>query len=597
MKKPTILMLALLMCCLVLFVSCDETNRTLQTTNPQITEQPAPCVNGHTEVIDAAIAPTCTKNGKTAGKHCSVCGEVLVAQKEVDALGHTETIDAAIAPTCTEKGKTEGKHCSVCNEVLVAQTNVDALGHNEIIDAPAVPPSCTEKGKTESKHCSICNEILTSQIELDALGHTEIIDFAITPTCTAAGKTGGKHCSVCKEILIPQTELNALGHTEAIDAAIAPTCTKNGKTAGKHCSVCSEVLVAQKDVDALGHTETIDAAIAPTCTEKGKTEGSHCSVCSAILIVQIDLEAIGHNTVIDIAVAPSSFTTGLTEGSHCSSCKDTIVEQKEIPALSAPIADLSAIPDYTDSPFFVLNNNTPYFTAKQYASCSYEYYSLLDALGRCSVAMTCIGIDLMPTDEYGDISSVTPTGWQSVQYDIVPGGYLYNRCHIIGFQLSGENANRQNLITGTRYFNVSGMLPFENMIADYVKETQNHVLFRVSPIFVGDELVARGVQMEAYSVEDNGAGICFNVFVYNVQPGIIIDYATGNNQKADDDSTSEEDSSGKDYNYILNISTKKFHYPSCSSVKNMNEENKSFFNGTRDEAISAGYSPCGRCDP
>ena len=158
---------------------------------------------------------------------------------------------------------------------------------------------------------------------------------------------------------------------------------------------------------------------------------------------------------------------------------------------------------------------------------SYETYSPLDELGRCGVAQANIGLDLMPTEKRGSIGQVKPSGWQTVKYDIVDGKYLYNRCHLIGYQLSGENANRENLITGTRYMNVEGMLPFENMVADYVKETENHVLYRVTPVFEGSELVARGVQIEALSVEDNGDGICFNVFVFNVQPGIVIDYATG----------------------------------------------------------------------
>ena len=165
---------------------------------------------------------------------------------------------------------------------------------------------------------------------------------------------------------------------------------------------------------------------------------------------------------------------------------------------------------------------------------SFEEYSDLDELGRCGAAYANIGQDLMPTQKRGDISRVKPTGWRSVKYDIVDGKHLYNRCHLIGYQLTAENANEKNLITGTRYMNVDGMLPFENMVADYIKETDNHVLYRVTPIFDGNDLVAQGVQMEACSVEDDGEGICFNVFVYNVQPGIEIDYATGESWLADD---------------------------------------------------------------
>ena len=192
------------------------------------------------------------------------------------------------------------------------------------------------------------------------------------------------------------------------------------------------------------------------------------------------------------------------------------------------------IPPYDGTPYVVLNDNQPSFTAEDMTDVSYEFYSDLDYLGRCGVTEACIGQDLMPTEKRGDISSVKPTGWVQNQYDFVDGKSLWNRCHLIGFQLAGENANECNLITGTRYLNVEGMLPFENLVADYVKETDNHVLYRVTPAFQGTELVARGVQMEAYSVEDSGDGVCFNVFCYNVQPGVEIDYATGDNWLAEE---------------------------------------------------------------
>lgn len=185
------------------------------------------------------------------------------------------------------------------------------------------------------------------------------------------------------------------------------------------------------------------------------------------------------------------------------------------------------IPEYSGNPYVEINHNIPQFLETDLTTSSYEYYSELDNLGRCGVVYACIGTDLMPTEERGEIGSVKPTGWQTIKYDVVDGKYLYNRCHLIGFQLSGENANTKNLITGTRYMNVEGMLPFENMVADYVKETGNHVMYRVTPIFEGDNLLANGVQMEAESVEDNGEGILFNVYCYNVQPEIAIDYATG----------------------------------------------------------------------
>jgi DNA-entry nuclease len=197
----------------------------------------------------------------------------------------------------------------------------------------------------------------------------------------------------------------------------------------------------------------------------------------------------------------------------------------------APSVDLDNIPAFSDYPFVEINNNVPFFAEKQITDKSFEEYSELDNLNRCGVTFACIGKDLMPTEERGSIGQVKPSGWQTVKYDFVDGKYLYNRCHLIGFQLTGENANRQNLITGTRYMNTEGMLPFENMVADYIKETENHVMYRVTPIFKGEELVARGVLMEAKSVEDNGEGVEFCVYVYNNQPGVEIDYLTGESSK------------------------------------------------------------------
>lgn len=192
---------------------------------------------------------------------------------------------------------------------------------------------------------------------------------------------------------------------------------------------------------------------------------------------------------------------------------------------------LNSVPEYSSNPYVMVNNNEPFFTEEEFTTESYEEYGDLDDLGRCTYAYACVGKDTMPKGERGSISHIYPTGWEQKKYSFVDGRSLYNRCHLIGHQLTGENANKENLITGTRYMNTEGMLPFENMIADYVKETGNHVLYRVTPLFKGDNLVASGVLMEAKSVEDNGDGICFNVYCYNVQPGVVIDYATGKNRK------------------------------------------------------------------
>ena len=307
-------------------------------------------------------------------------------------------------------------------------------------------------------------------------------------------------------------------------------------------------------------------------------------------------------TACDLGSVLPSLPTGTTASAETTQKPQTSFvppDGVEAPALTQAPFDFSAIPAYSGDAYVAVNDNIPSFTAAQYTNQSYEYYSPLDALGRCGTTVACIGTDLMPTDDRGSIGSVKPTGWQSVKYDIVDGKYLYNRCHLIGFQLTGENANKQNLITGTRYLNIEGMLPFENMIADYVKETGNHVLFRVTPIFVGDELVARGVHMEAYSVEDGGDGISFSVFAYNVQPGIEIDYATGLSCLSGETLPPAETTGAptRDRTYILNTASKKFHYESCSYAVDLSEANKAVFTGSRDALIADGYEPCGRCKP
>ncbi len=344
---------------------------------------------------------------------------------------------------------------------------------------------------------------------------------------------------------------------------------------------------------------------------------------------------------------------------------------------SAADFSLEDVAAYTDQAYVAVNDNQPYFSEYDLTGQSDEFYSELDGLGRCGTACARVGVDLMPTEKRESISQVKPSGWQNAKYDNVDGKYLYNRCHLIGFQLSGENANEKNLITGTRYLNVDGMLPFENMIADYVKETENHVMYRVTPVFEGDNLVASGVLLEAQSVEDQGEDLQFCVYVYNVQPGITIDYATGasssgeqssetasrsraeeqNPESASPSRTGEQspesasqlrteeqnmesespsrtgeqspepasqfrteeqnmesasrpqaeepqseleaaqESAPQGMDYILNTSTKKFHDPTCGSVKQMKESNKQVYTGSRDEVIAQGYDPCKKCNP
>ena len=260
----------------------------------------------------------------------------------------------------------------------------------------------------------------------------------------------------------------------------------------------------------------------------------------------------------------------------------------------APPVDIQSISEYSGAAFEILSENIPDFDQAELKPECFEKYSELDFLGRCGPAFACIGTDIMPTEERGSIGQVKPSGWQISKYDFVDGKYLYNRCHLIGYQLTGENANEQNLITGTRYLNTEGMLPFENMVADYVKESGNHVLYRVTPVFEGENLVASGVKMEAMSVEDGGKGICFNVYVYNVQPGVEIDYLTGDNKPQ---SQVEEIDDGEVRNYILNTNSKKFHQPDCANAKDIKRENRQVYSGTRKSAILAGYKPCGGCNP
>lgn len=309
---------------------------------------------------------------------------------------------------------------------------------------------------------------------------------------------------------------------------------------------------------------------------------------------------------------------------------DTQESQQVTSATDVPTGEgtsafsLREIPAYSGTPYTEVNGNKPYFTEAELTTQSFETYSELDSLGRCGMAYANVGQDLMPTEPRGEIGAVKPSGWHLVKYDNVDGKYLYNRCHLIAYMLAAENANPQNLITGTRYLNVQGMLPFETKVCDYVKNTGNHVLYRVTPIFDGDNLLADGVLMEAYSVEDAGEGICFCVFAYNVQPGIGIDYATGDNwaessgtYQSTEASVAEETPAPQpetdtavqitpelsapqetqQTTYVLNTNTMKFHYPTCSSVDDMKEKNKQIYTGSREEVINMGYVPCKRCNP
>lgn len=264
---------------------------------------------------------------------------------------------------------------------------------------------------------------------------------------------------------------------------------------------------------------------------------------------------------------------------------------------------LDAIPAYDGKAYVAVNNNEPFFTDSDMTTTAFENYSDLDSLGRCGEAYANICKDIMPTEERGKIGMIKPSGWHTVKYDVIKDRYLYNRCHLIGYQLAGENANPKNLITGTRYLNVEGMLPFENLVADYVNNTGNHVLYRVTPMFSGSNLVANGVLIEAKSVEDNGGGILFNVYCYNVQPGVGINYengdswldgTTGSASSGSDTSATENsdaDSSNSETMVHITATGKKYHRAGCRTLKKSDTE------VTLDEAKSMGLSPCGICNP
>ena len=343
----------------------------------------------------------------------------------------------------------------------------------------------------------------------------------------------------------------------------------------------------------------------------------------AILVLMTSFTACGNSEAND---TPKTTETVIEDALENDASEEATVSQEDeaedVPEAYKPIGTdaesikVDEIPAFSGNPYVAINDNIPSFSSKEITTRSYENYSALDSLGRCSVVIACLGEDIMPTEERGSIGQVKPSGWQTVKYDFVDGKYLYNRCHLIGFQLSGENANTKNLITGTRYMNVQGMLPFENMVADYIKETNNHVMYRVTPVFKGDELVARGVQIEAYSVEDEGDGICFNVYCYNVQPGVEIDYLTGKSAlaavapettqatEATVQATVEQTASQTEQeqnvavatkDFVLNTNTKKYHEPWCGHINKMSDKNRQDYNGTAEELASWGYVPCKSC--
>lgn len=342
-------------------------------------------------------------------------------------------------------------------------------------------------------------------------------------------------------------------------------------------------------------------------------------ILSGFLAVLLAMGLIGCSSDNTTVSEPSSAQTETVDTSapdeKLQSEESTRENEQQSESISQPNVSLSSIPAYSGSPYVIVNGNVPYISSADYTTTAFEEYSPLDNLGRCGVAYACVGLETMPTEERGSIGQVKPSGWHTVRYNgVVDGNYLYNRCHLIGYQLTAENANTRNLITGTRYLNTEGMLPFENMVADYIKETGNHVMYRVTPIFDGNNLVASGVLMEAYSVEDNGSSSLQEGYSSNSSSSSSSvsnsSYSSSSDSYASSSSGSTTSSDAasstasqqqtqssvpQSAEYILNENTKKFHYPSCHSVRQM--KNPVAYNGSRDSLLSQGYEPCKNCNP
>lgn len=325
-------------------------------------------------------------------------------------------------------------------------------------------------------------------------------------------------------------------------------------------------------------------------------------VISAVFCMLLDRDGEDSDKS-DICDTFSEESTGTENSVADEMPSDTVTEES-----TDICTDFGSIPEYSGNPYYILNDNIPCFSdADKSRTDAFEYYSPLDSLNRCGQAYANLCRQLRPDSERGEIGQIKPSGWHTVKYNgLIDGNYLYNRCHLIAYQLAGENANEKNLITGTRYLNTCGMQYFETLVGNYIDRTQNHVLYRVTPVYEGDNLVASGVQMEGWSVEDGGRGICYNVYCYNVQPGIIIDYASGESCLGETESLTGEvqtapvttsDGEQETYEFIINTNTGKFHLDSCDSVADMAVHNKMPYTGTVQEVIDMGYKPCGKCLP
>ena len=672
--------------------------------------------SSHTEVIDQAVAPTCTSTGLTEGKHCSVCNQVLIKQETVNITGHTEVVDQAVTPTCTATGLTEGKHCSVCNTVLIAQQTVSVIAHTfddkyddqcnvcgykrdaecahvetEVIREKSA--TCTENGLTDGKKCKQCGEILVAQSVISAKGHTLVLDAAVAATCEKDGKTAGKHCSDCNTVLVAQrivkatghtysewkttkaatctakgeqqstcscgkTEIQsiaALGHNEVIDKAIAPTCSKIGLTEGKHCSVCSIVIVAQKEVAKTAHIYGVWVqTIAPSCTTNG-AERRDCNHCDSYEIRE--LSAIGHVYVSTI-VPPTTISEGYTEY-KCScgnSYRDTFV-----PALDAPIDSTFSIHfidvGQADAALVECDGHYMLIDGGNKAD-SNIIYSVLQAAGvekldivvashahedhigglSGAFAYTTSYVTLCPvtsydSDAFSDFAKYAAEKGGGITVPQVNDTYSLGSASVIVLGVNAsKDTNDSSIILLIEYGETSFLFT-----GDAEREAEQAVL-------------ARGIDLSAtvLKVGHHGSETSTTYpFLREIMPKFaIISVGEGNSygHPTDDTLSRLRDadvkvyrtdlqgdifciSDGKDVTitvernadadtllppeitetpdtiepegteYVLNTSSKKFHYPDCASAKRISEKNIAYYCGTREELIKDGYSPCGNCDP
>ena len=346
----------------------------------------------------------------------------------------------------------------------------------------------------------------------------------------------------------------------------------------------------------------------------------HKKIVPILLIVLMTMASLSACSIFDSRETERTSSEPLSAEQQSAEDSDGAVSSDEKTAASI---SLTEIPDWSGQASIEINNNEPEFKDTEIKDEDYESLSEMDGQGRCGQAIACISEESMPEGERGSIGMIKPSGWRIKKYDFIDGKYLYNRCHLIGWQLTGDN-DEENLITGTRYMNTEGMLPYENKVATYLRSTDNHVMYKVAPVYEGDEPIARGVHMQAMSVEDEGKGLSFNVYCYNVQPAVNINYETGQSEQGDMDELelagiadfSEREQLGMDSSegslpnrnsssksntdethYILNTNTKKFHYQGCHGASQIKNKNKQEFTGTREELIDKGYSPCGMCHP